>query len=95
MQKYVPVGINGRATVCHGARPPKGKAGVEKSARSRGIPPGGTGPALTPAAESFGGRTSLLTAVVQRRHSLALTASFGLTESSSDVSVGASWRLAR
>ena len=36
-----------------------------------------------------------LLTLVQRRHSVALTASIGLTESSSDLSVGASWRLAR
>lgn len=50
----------------------------------------GVGVAPPPVALTVG----LLT-LVQRRQSLALTASVGLTDSSSDVSVGASWRLTR
>lgn len=50
----------------------------------------GVGGAPPPVALTVG----LLT-LVQRGQSLALTASVGLTDSSSDVSVGASWRLTR
>lgn len=50
----------------------------------------GVGGASPPVALTVG----LLT-LLQRGQSLALTASVGLTDSSSDVSVGASWRLTR